>query len=116
MSTLLATPRPEPRWFIDNLVHIHVSGDDTDGRYGLVEAVGRAGDMPPLHVHHGVDELFYVLEGRMTLFLPGEHVELEAGDAFRAPRDVPHAYRVDSETARWLAFCEPAGFDAFVME
>ena len=116
MSTLLATPRPEPRWFIDNLARVHVRGDDTDGRYGVVELAGRAGDMPPLHVHHGGDELFYVLEGRMTLFLPGEHVELEAGDAFRAPRDVPHVYRVDSETARWLAFCEPAGFDAFVLE
>jgi hypothetical protein len=93
-----------------------VSGDDTGGRYTIVEIVGRAGDMPPLHVHHREDEVFHVLAGRLTLHLPGEYVELGAGDTFVAPRGVPHVYRVESETARWLVFCEPAGFDAFVLE
>jgi quercetin dioxygenase-like cupin family protein len=116
MSTLLATPRPEPRWFIDNLVRIHVSGDDTDGRYAIVEAVGREGDMPPLHVHNRDDEVFHVLEGRLTVHLPGEHLELGAGDTFRAPHGIPHVYRVASTTARWLVFCTPAGFDRFVLE
>jgi hypothetical protein len=38
------------------------------------------------------------------------------GEAFLAPKDVPHAYRVGSETARWLAIVTPAGFDDFVRE
>jgi hypothetical protein len=29
---------------------------------------------------------------------------------------VPHAYRVESEEARWLVIATPAGFDAFVRE
>jgi hypothetical protein len=29
---------------------------------------------------------------------------------------VPHAYRVESEEARWLVISTPAGFDAFVRE
>jgi hypothetical protein len=29
---------------------------------------------------------------------------------------VPHAYRVESEEARWLVITTPAGFDAFVRE
>lgn len=116
MSTLLATPRPEPRWFIDNLVRVHVSGAETDDAYAIVELEGRAGDMPPLHVHRREDEVFHVLAGHLTVHLPGEHVELEAGDTFVAPRGVPHVYRVESETARWLVFCAPAGFDAFVSE
>jgi quercetin dioxygenase-like cupin family protein len=106
----------EPRWFIDNLARIHVGGEHTDGRYAIVEMAGRRGDMPPLHVHHREDEVFYVLDGSLTLHLPGEHVELSAGAAFRAPRAVPHVYRVESETARWLTFCHPAGFDDFVLE
>jgi mannose-6-phosphate isomerase-like protein (cupin superfamily) len=116
MTTLIAARRPEPRWFIDNLAWVHVSGDATGGRYAIVEAVGRAGDMPPLHVHTREDEVFHVLDGRMTLHMPGEIVELEAGMTFVAPRGVPHVYRVESETARWLVFCEPAGFDDFVLE
>jgi hypothetical protein len=38
------------------------------------------------------------------------------GDTLRAPRGIPHNYRVESETARWLVFCEPAGFEEFVRE
>jgi quercetin dioxygenase-like cupin family protein len=95
---------------------VHVSGETTRGRYALVEIAGRAGDMPPLHVHHREDEVFHVLEGRLALHLPGEHAELGAGDTFVAPLGIPHAYRVESETARWLVLCAPAGFDAFVRD
>ena len=116
MSSPLATPRPQPRWFVDNLARVHVAGDATGGRYAVVEVAGRGGDMPPLHVHHREDEVFHVLAGTMSLHLPGEHVELGAGDTFVTPRGIPHACRVESETARWLVFCEPAGFDAFVVE
>ena len=72
--------------------------------------------MPPLHVHRHDDETFYVLEGEVTLFVAGEQTVLDAGQAALAPRDVPHAYRVESEEARWLVIATPAGFDAFVRE
>ena len=72
--------------------------------------------MPPLHVHRRDDETFYVLEGELTLFVAGEQIVLGPGQAALAPRDVPHAYRVESEEARWLVITTPAGFDAFVRE
>jgi quercetin dioxygenase-like cupin family protein len=106
--------RSTPLWFIDGLVRIHVSGEETDGRYAVLEVLVPEGDMPPLHVHHEEDEVFHVVEGQVTLFLPGQEVALTAGDTFRAPQGVPHTYRVESETARWLVFCAPARFDAFV--
>jgi quercetin dioxygenase-like cupin family protein len=107
---------PEPRWFIDNLARVHIGHGETGGRSCLVEVEGRRGDMPPLHIHHRDDETFYVLDGTLTLFQPGTEVVLEAGSAFRAAKGIPHVYRVDSEQARWLAFCEPGGFDSFVLE
>ena len=55
--------------------------------------------MPPLHVHRRDDETFYVLEGELTLFVPGEQIVLGPGQAALAPRDVPHAYRVESDEA-----------------
>ena len=106
---------PQPRWFIDNLARVHVGHEATGGRSCLVELEGRRGDMPPLHVHHRDDETFYVVEGTLTLFQPGRQVTLEAGSAFRAEKGVPHVYRVDSPLARWLAFSEPGGFDAFIL-
>lgn len=113
MATL-APSRPAPLWFIDGLVRVHVSGDETDGRLAVVENLVPEGDMPPLHVHHEEDEVFHVLEGRVTLFLPGQEVALGVGETFRAPQDVPHTYRVESPTARLLVVCAPARFDALV--
>jgi quercetin dioxygenase-like cupin family protein len=107
--------RPAPRWFIDNLARVHVSSEDTGGTSSLIEAEGRQGDMPPLHVHHRDDETFFVLEGTLSLFQPDAKVVLEAGSAFRAEKGIPHVYRVDSPTARWLVFNEPGGFDTFVL-
>jgi quercetin dioxygenase-like cupin family protein len=86
---------------------------------GLVEMRDvPAGDMPPLHVHHTHDECFYMLDGEVTLYLPGENsVTLRAGDFFLAPRGVPHTYRVsDAGPAAWLCLSTPAGFDRFVAD
>jgi mannose-6-phosphate isomerase-like protein (cupin superfamily) len=105
----------EPRWFIHNLARVHVGGEMTGGRMAVVELAGREGDMPPLHVHHREDVTFYVLEGRLTLFVGGERIELGAGECANAPMGVPHVYRVDSPTARWLGIVSPAGFDRFVV-
>jgi mannose-6-phosphate isomerase-like protein (cupin superfamily) len=109
-----AAQRSVPLWFIDGLVRVHVTGEETEGRYAVLEILVPEGDMPPLHVHHEEDEVFHVVDGDVTLFLPGAEVPLTAGDTFRAPQGVPHTYRVESPTARWLVFCAPARFDAFV--
>ena len=108
--------RRQPLWFIDHLAHIHVDGDTSGGALALLEERGRRGDMPPLHVHRRDDESFYVLDGELTLFVAGEQIHLGPGQAAFAPRDVPHAYRVESAEARWLVITTPAGFDAFVRE
>src|SRR5215475_901136 len=103
-------------WFIDNLARVLVDGGTSEGRVAVVEVEGRQGDMPPPHVHRREDEAFYVLEGELSLHMPGSSVQLRAGEAFFAPRDVPHVYRVESSTARWLGIATPAGFDDFVRE
>lgn len=113
MATRTA-PGLAPLWFGDGLVHIHVSGDETDGRYAVLENRVPQNDMPPLHVHHEEDEVFHILDGEVTLFLPGQEVRLGPGETFRAPRGIPHTYRVESPAARLLVFCSPARFDGFV--
>jgi quercetin dioxygenase-like cupin family protein len=106
----------EAIWFIDNLARVVVDGAASGGTLAVVEIEGRRGDMPPLHVHRREDETFYVLEGRLSLHLPDGSIELGPGEAAFAPKDFPHVYRVESETARWLGIAAPAGFDAFVRE
>ena len=101
--------------FLDARARVLVRGEDTDGRFDLVEISDiPAGSSPPLHVHHGHEEGFYVLEGSVTLFVPGDSVELGPGDFFAAPRGVPHTYRVGETDARWLCTSSPAGMARFV--
>jgi mannose-6-phosphate isomerase-like protein (cupin superfamily) len=114
MATFVSPERPAPLWFIDNLVRVHVDAHASDGKLGLLEERGRRGNMPPLHVHHHDDETFYVLDGEVSLFVGDRRLTLTAGRAALAPRAIPHAYRVESEEARWLVITTPAGFERFV--
>jgi quercetin dioxygenase-like cupin family protein len=89
----------------------------TGGRYGLVDMIETpAGDMTPLHVHQCEDEGFLVLDGEVTLFLPGREVTLRPGEFFLAPRGVPHTRRIGDTAARMLVLSSPAGFEQFVSE
>ena len=101
--------------FLDSRARVLAAGEDTDERFGLVEmSCVPAGSMPPLHVHHEHDEGFFILEGSVTLFVPGAAVELGVGDYYVAPRGIPHTYRVGDTEARWICTSSPAGFERFV--
>jgi quercetin dioxygenase-like cupin family protein len=110
------TTQTDAIWFIENLGWIRVSGDETNGRLAIVDLSGRRGHMPPLHVHHAEDESFVVLDGEVTLYVGAETRTLRAGETALGPKGIPHTFRIESETARWLAVCAPAGFDRFVAE
>ena len=113
MSTTTAAPQDLD--FLGSRARILADAESTAGRFGLVDMISvPAGHMPPLHVHHAEDEGFYVLEGEVTLLLPGRSVECGPGDFVLAPRGVPHAYRVGERPARWLVVSTPAGFERFV--
>lgn len=109
------TPVAEGLDFLGCHVRILVDGAQTEGRFGLLDMVRvPAGHMPPLHVHHAEDEGFYVLDGEVTLHLPGRSIECGPGDFLIAPRGIPHAYTVGERPARWLVASSPAGFERFV--
>lgn len=101
--------------FLGSRARVLADGDQTSGRFGLLDMIEvPAGHMPPLHAHHAEDEGFYLLEGEVTLYLPGRSIECRPGDWVLAPRGVPHAYRVGARPARWLVLSSPAGFERFV--
>lgn len=85
------------------------------GTLGVVDMLEvPAGHMPPLHIHHAEDECFYILNGEVTLYMPGVERTLRAGDFLLAPRGVAHSYRVGNEPCHWLVVSQPAGFERFV--
>ena len=100
-------------WFLDNFVTVKVRGRD-GAPFGLLEAVLPRGSRTPFHRHHDEDEAFYVLEGRLTLFLEGGRVvSLGPGDYAHVPNGTAHGLRVD-EPLRMLVLSAPDGFVEFV--
>jgi mannose-6-phosphate isomerase-like protein (cupin superfamily) len=102
-------------WFYGDLVIVHVSGAETDGRFCLLEFLQPAGEWTPLHVHKTSDQTQYVLEGELTVYLPDRSVVLGAGECVNTPMNVPHTEHVTSAgPARVLDVNVPAGFDEFI--
>ena len=116
MSTPTTT-EPQTLWFIDTVARVLVDGEETNGNYSVVDSVGPQGNMPPLHVHEREDEVFHVVEGQLTVFLPGEQVELNVGRhapgaarrSAHLPRRVGHVPLARLLPARRLRGVRPRG-------
>jgi len=98
---------------------ILAGGDRTGERLAVVVHEARRGWSPPWHRQPLDDETFYVLEGTLTFWAEHPDAPWEravAGTLVFLPRGVPHAFRVESETARWLTISTPAGHERFYRE
>jgi quercetin dioxygenase-like cupin family protein len=105
----LGPEQGEALWGIDGaLTTIKASAEHTNGRFSLVEEIGQLSEGTPLHRHPKDDETFYVLEGEMTFYLDdGDPIPASAGSFVHIPGGAVHAFRVDSETARYLIITAP---------
>jgi quercetin dioxygenase-like cupin family protein len=104
-------------WFLGNLTVVKATAETTNGAYGLVESLVPAGASPPMHVHHREDESFWVLEGALKIFCGEETYDAPAGSYIFLPRDVPHTFKVVSETpVRLLTLMTPGGGEQFFVE
>lgn len=101
-------------WFLGTLMRLHARGNETAGRFTLIEQLAPAGFSPPRHVHATEDTMMYVLEGRLTVQVGDERRNLLAGQSVFLPRGVPHTFRADAQT-RLLEIGTPGGFDEFYL-
>lgn len=84
--------------------------NETKGDLFVIEQANHRRGGPPLHVHHGEDELFYALEGEYLIQVGDKQFPLKAGDCVLGPRGVPHAWAfVGSTVGRLLLSYAPAG-------
>jgi len=95
-----------------------VSGKDTEGVWSMFEAHWHANGGPPMHVHQGEDEWFYVIEGEYVVQVGDEKFRLTPGDSLLAPRKIPHAYaHLGEGQGRMLIAYQPAGdMEAFFLK
>ena len=106
----------EAWWWFGLLATIKATGEQTGGRYSLVEILAPDGYEAILHVHHQEDEGFYILEGEMTFYVGEQTIKARPGSFLFGPKDVPHTFRVDSGPAKLLFVFTPAGFEGLIRE
>jgi quercetin dioxygenase-like cupin family protein len=86
------------------------STQETGGNLFLIEHSNLLPGGPPLHLHLGQDEWFYVMEGEVHFQVGEKRLQLKSGDSVLAPRKIPHAFTGGSaKPAKMLIAFTPAG-------
>jgi len=95
---------------------VKASGEETGGAFSLLEAAEPAGFGPPMHIHHGADEAFYVLEGAYHILLEDREVLCPAGSFIFIPSGLRHGFRVGRVPSRKLNLYTPAAMVGYFDE
>jgi quercetin dioxygenase-like cupin family protein len=103
-------------WYNGSLMTFLATGEDTHGQFALIEAVARRGNVPPPHIHHREDEIFYVLEGEVVVSVGDRTIKGTPGTMVFLPRDVRHSFTIESEQSRMLILLTPAGLERWFKE
>ena len=103
-------------WYNGALMTFLATGEETQGKFALIEAVSRKGNDPPPHTHRREDEIFYVLEGEVVASVGDRTIKGTPGTMIFLPRDVRHTFTIESEHARMLILVTPAGFEGWFKE
>jgi hypothetical protein len=75
----------------------------------------RKGFEPPLHVRAREDESNFILTGEIIYTVGDKTIHANAGDYVYLPKNIPHTFKLVSNTAETLLVITPGGFeDMFV--
>ena len=92
---------------------ILLSGEDTAGRFCLIDMHIPPGGGPPPH-RHDFEETFTLLEGEIAATFRGEKFMARAGETIHIPANAPHEFHNESDkVVRLLCLCCPAGQEEF---
>jgi quercetin dioxygenase-like cupin family protein len=107
----------EAWWWFGGLAVIKLDSKQTEGRFSLIEVLWPPNLEVPLHVHSREDEMFHVLEGKISYRIGQSHFEASPGHTLLAPKNVPHGFKaISTEPARYMIVYSPAGFEEFIRE
>lgn len=104
-------------WVVTDFITIKTTGEETGGRFAVIETliVPQAG--PPPHIHHHETETFYVLEGELTFFFGDRTVIAGPGTFLHAPKDKLHTFKNQTDKpVRILVWICPAGLEKMFPE
>jgi len=93
------------------------TGEETDQKYAMWEAIVPPGGGPPPHIHSREEESFYVLEGEITFTVGEENFLATPGTFANMPVGSLHSFKNESDkTARMILSVAPAGLEQMFFE
>jgi quercetin dioxygenase-like cupin family protein len=97
-----------------NQARILAGPEQTGGAFTVLEYDEAVGFVTPWHSHLDADEMLYVLEGTLTVFMGGQRHDLGAGSYVFVPKGVAHAQgNRTRKRLRLLVQYAPSGFEGF---
>ena len=101
---------------VGNTYTVTVRGEDTAGRYCVIDMHIPPGGGPPPH-RHDFEETFILLEGEIEATFRGQKSTVRAGDTLHIPANAPHQFRnASTAPVRLLCICSPAGQENYFRE
>ena len=102
---------------VGDVYRFMATGEDTNGKYAMWEAIVPPGGGPPPHVHSREEESFYILEGEITFQIGEERVVATAGMFANMPVGTPHSFKNESsQPAKMIISIAPAGLEEMFFE
>ena len=104
----------EYKWSSDH-IFVKTVGALAEGRVSMVEDTMQPGFHLGRHHHKQMTEIFYILEGDLTLIFDDETVVASAGTTINVPPNVWHEAKSENG-AKMLSVFSPAGFEDYLAQ
>lgn len=104
----------EYKWSSDH-IFVKTIGNLAKGRVSMVEDTLKPGFHLGRHYHKKMIEIFYILEGEVTLIFDDETVIASAGTTINVPPNVWHEAKSENG-AKMLSVFSPAGFEDYLAQ
>jgi quercetin dioxygenase-like cupin family protein len=88
----------------------------TDQKFTLVEFAGGEGVWTVPHLHRGMEESFFVLDGEFTFTVGEEKIPAGPGSYILVPRGTPHVMEAGTAGGRFLTLMVPGGLEEMFLE
>lgn len=104
-------------WLSGDFYRILTTGEETGGKYAVLEITSPPQGGPPLHLHRTKDESIYVIDGDVQFQYGDERISASKGFSINLKKNVPHTFKnIGNRNCKMIVVVAPAGLEGFFNE